>query len=796
MNLDKPHNNNFKVSVKDFILRYARYWPYYIGALTVALVVAFIYLRYSEPIYNANATLLIKKDGLDGINSGSNDKFQNMFFFKDGDNLIDEMEILKSRNLASRVVNALHLETRCYALGNIKTTLIYPNPPITIDILKRSDSLSGITLKIKPVSKFEFSINDNPGKLYKYGQALKVGGSTIKVIRLNTLQSDEEFMGKEYSLIYELPEKALWFVKSGLNVTKLKDESNLLLLSYNGVQAELGKDILNQLVIEYQKSSIEDKNQIASLTNNFINERLSIITHELGDVEKDLQKFKSKNNVIDIQTQSESFLTDMQDLEKQLTDIEIKIKVIGYLSDYLTNSENRFNAVPTTLGIEEPVLGQLVMEYNALQLRRTAEIKTTSSENPGIKTIDQQLDKLRADINENLRTIMSSAKLSRDQLKLKSDSYKSTISEIPLKEKELLEIKRQQGIKEALYLFLLQKREENAITLASTISNSKLLDAPIANSFPIRPEKKNAYAVAIFLGLVLPTFGIYLKELLNDKINSKKDLEKVTDVPIFGEIGHWKGEDGLAVKPESRSAVSEQFRILRSNLQYLLNNVEGVPVILTTSTFSGEGKSFISINTAAAMALSGKKTVILEFDLRKPKIATNLGIKRPDGFTNYLVGSTEFEDLIKKVPGIDNLYLIPCGVLPPNPSELLSDPKISTFFDKVKRKFDVVVMDTAPIGLVSDAQLLSQYATCCLYVVRLNYTLKKQVLFIDELYKTGKLPKMALLVNDIPESSTYYTYGHYSYGYGYGFGNVYFDSEDGRKRSYFKRLNLKRFLGK
>lgn len=773
--MSNTRSTNFSFSLREFLLYYLRFWPWYLLSLALALGSAFLYLRYNVPIYNANATLLVKSEG----NGGGGDKFEDMFFFKKGDNLVDEIEILKSRNMARRVAGAMNLQTRYYAIGNVKTTLIYPYSPFSFEIIKKSDSSRSINLKLTPLNEHEFFLNDDQGRKYNYNAPFQVGNDTYIIKRVDSLPGTKELQNEEYLLVWEPLESALWLVKGGLNIAKVKDESNLLQLSYNGIHTELGKEILRQLVVEYQEASVEDKNQIASRTNNFINDRLGIITRELGDVEKDLQSFKQKNNLINIESQSDNYLGEISTLDRQLTDLEVRLNVINFLRSYLENSKNDFNVVPTTLGIDEPALGQLVAEYNTLQLKREAELKTTTAENPTIKILDQQLNKLRLDLNENLRTIYSSTDLTRKNLRSKSETFKSSITSMPLKEKELLEIKRQQGIKEALYLYLLQKREETAISLASTISNSKLIDSPIASSTPVKPDRKNIQTIALFLGLVVPTALIYLRELLDDKIGSRKEIEKMTDAPILGEIGHSKAGETLVVRPNSRNAVSEQFRMLRSNLQYLLNNVEGTPVIMTTSTFSGEGKSFITINLAAALAISGRKTVILEFDLRKPKIISNLGLKRSEGFTNYLVGNFKAESLPIPVPGVENLFVIPCGAIPPNPGEMLSDPKVDQLFRYLSREFDAIVMDTAPVGLVSDAQILSKYASCSLYVVRLNYTLKKQLHFIEDLHREEKLPKMALLVNDIDEKASYYSYGtyHYGYGYGYGRGNEYFEPE-------------------
>lgn len=778
----KPEEG-IKVTAKDFILRYINYIPLYIISLLLCLALAYTYLRYTIPIFNAKATLLVKSDSKMG--KGGSDDFEGLLLFQPKNNVINEIEVLKSQNLARRVARALGLQKKYYAVGNVKTSLLYPETPITLDVIKFKDSLHTVTFNVKLTSDQEFVLGDDP-KVYHFNENIETDAGTFVFNKANT--NFERLHYKEYVATWQPLNDAADEIIGGLTVKQIIDLSDVLLLTHQTIEPKLGVAVLDQLMLEYQQASVDDKNQIASRTISFINDRLKIITEELGDVEKKLQDFKQKNQVINIETQSKLFLDNQSDIDKQLTQNEVKLQVIQYLRDYLSDKNKQHDIVPPTLGIEEPSLMQLVRNYNELQLQLAAELKTTTTQNPLIINLESQVAKLRSDLQENLRSVYASTKMVNNSLQQKQNGFNTNINAVPLKEKELLEIARQQGIKQSLYLYLLQKREETAISLASTISNSQVIDSATCSAIPFKPSPLNVKTLAIFLGLLIPTILIYLRELLNDKVSNRNDIQKHTQTPIFGEIGHSDEGHVLVVNKHSRNVISEQFRMIRTNLQYLIGKNEK-SVILVTSTFSGEGKTFASINLGSVMALAGKKTVILEFDIRKPKIISGLNLKRTDGITNYLVGNTDVKSLPVAVPDTENLFIIPCGPIPPNPAELLLESRIDDLFASLKKDFDIVIIDTAPIGLVSDAQVLSKYADCTLHIVRLKYTLKKQIQFIDNLYTSQKIPKMALLINDIKTSSHYYSYGNYgAYGYGYGYAQGGKEGKQQRMKNFFNRL--------
>jgi capsular exopolysaccharide synthesis family protein len=432
--------------------------------------------------------------------------------------------------------------------------------------------------------------------------------------------------------------------------------------------------------------------------------------------------------------------------------------------------------VPSSLGIDDPTLNKMVDAYNDAQLQKKSLLETTTPQNIAVKQQNEIIDQLQQNILYNLCSIKTSLRSTIASIDRLSGSAQSRLRMMPEKQRVLQEIQMQQQSKVAVLNSLLDRRERSAIELASTISNIKVLQDAVPNSTPVKPNSRNIRILAVLIGLVLPALFIFVLELLNDKVSTRYDIERLTAATILGEVGHAYGKNALVVTHTNRSVVAEQFRIIRSNLQYVLNHINK-PVILVTSSFSGEGKSFISTNVGSVMALAGKKTIILEFDIRKPKILSHLNIPKRAGLTNYLLGKMAIEDLPVPLEGIPNLYILPCGPVPPNPAEMLLDPRLNDLFDWLRKNFDVVIMDTAPVGMVSDAMTLSKFADATLYIVRQGHTFKKQIGMIDEFYTQGKLPRISIILNDIKVRTGYGYYGYGRYGYGYGYGSGYFDDE-------------------
>lgn len=766
-------------SPKDILLKYIPFLPWILLSLGIAVGIAWIKLRYATPMYSVSGKLLVKQDNPYGNPS---EKFGNIFAMPgDNSNLNNEIEVIKSRAIASRVVKSLNFQTQYYNKGQVRTSEAnVKDLPFTWNIEKVVDSSVSTGFEITLYPKNQFSIKEG-GEKYNFGQLIKAGGLEFRLFPGREIPTTEET--PVYVLNWIPLDNVAATLSNSLAVTQVEG-SSVLNLTYKSPNRKNGVEIVNAYMKEYQEASLEDNKLVAFNTLQFIDQQLDTLQRELGGVERNLQKFREDNKIFNPEMQATKSFTELTDAQKQLAEQGVKLKVLDYLRQYIANPKNEADLVPSNLGIEEPSLVEQITSYNELWLKKKTALKTTTSQNPLIIGYNTALEKLKHDILQNLDNVRNAYVLGIQELEKINNNANSLIVSLPGKEKKLLEVTRRQAILQELYSFLLQKKLETAISSASTISDIKILEPAIAGSNPVSPNRRSYYTIAMLIGLALPLTLIFLIEFLNDKVISRNDIDKITDTPVLGEVGHAEDANALVVKENNRSYIAEQFRIIRSNLQYVLPKNDK-PVILVTSSFSGEGKSFVSTNLGAVLALSGKKTVILEMDIRKPKILKGLGMHERRGITNYLVSDMSLEEIIHPVPGTEDMYVIPCGPVPPNPAEMLLDEKMADLFTALRKKFDAIIIDSAPVGLVSDAISLSSHANATVFIVRHYYTYKKQIELIDDLYVNNKLPHMSIVINDIQVRGGYGSY----YGYGYGYGNqanVYYQGST--RRNIFQRL--------
>ena len=777
---------------KDFLARYMKYLPWIVISVAICMVLAFIKIRYSPPIYRVTSSLLIK-DETQQMNGGGdkNYSFSELFMNQGSVNLFNEVQILKSRPVLQRVSRDLGLQLQSYNKGSIRSSLQYEIKPFNLTIDHLGDSTAGFEFQVNFINDTQFLL-DNSKTPIAVGEKFKIGRNVCALDR-NLAVNLNLFQSKIFIVSWLPLADAAEQLLHELTVSQPEDQATILTLYYTGENVNLGKDALNTLMSVYDSLIVEGKSRIAYITLKFIDDRLANIRDELNGVQGNLKNYMIDNQVYDIEGQSKKYLDNLSEGAKERAEQQIRLNVVNWLLDYIQSSKNTYNVVPTNLGIEEPALLQLITEYNKLQLDRESNLRTTTPNNPLIISLQTSLEKVRTDIHQALQNVKQAYMIAGQNLDQQESRLQGRIKGMPGKSMDMLNITRRQKILEDLYSFLLQKKLETSISSASTISNSKVVEPAIGSNIPIEPNRRNIYTFYIFLGILIPAAVIIIKEVLQDKVRDRADIMRYTQAPILGEIGHSNNDQTLVVTRNNRHFISEQFRIIRTNLQYIIGKKEK-PVIMVTSSFSGEGKSFISTNIGAAMALAGKKTVIMEFDIRKPKIVSGLELKRKMGITNYIIGRSSFEELLVKVDEIENLYVIPCGPIPPNPAELLIDPLLDDLMQKVIREFDVVVMDTAPIGLVSDAMNLSRYADCTLYIVRQRHTFRKQLNIVEDIYTQSKLPRLSLILNDVTVEGSYY--GGYGYGYygAYSYGNDsgYFEAEKRKKKSLFGFLNLRK----
>jgi capsular exopolysaccharide synthesis family protein len=774
-----------KPDIRELLSRYLKYLPWVLICVLISLALAYIKIRYSVPIYHVQSTMLIKNDA--GPVGGKDDKLGELFMAQSTTNLVDEIEVLRSSPVIARVVNDLNLQTSYYNKGSVKSSLLYKFEPISLQVLQTSDS-AGISFSITVVNDKTFMINKDKNINY-FGQPFKIG-KAICILHRNIYINLHNFPTPDFDITWQPSIQVARQFAGSIRISQGNEFSSVLTLTMECESIPLGTDMLNTLMAVYDSLIVEDKNRIAVNTTNFIDDRLKSLKDSLGGVEGSLSNFMATNRTFDIQDQAKEFMTGISESSKDLRTQEVQLTIIDWLIGYLSQPENTYKAVPTNLGIVEPTLLQLFTDYNKGVLEREANLKTTKPDNPLIKRLDASLERVRINMLQALDNVKQAATIARDALARTTNQMQGQLKAMPGKSMREQSIQHQQQILQELYYFLLKKKLETSISSASTISNSKVLESATGSDVPVKPNTKSLYISYMLIGLLIPAAIIAINEIMNDKVNNRVEISKTTQTPILGEIGHSEDEKTLVVTNNSRRFIAEQFRIVRTNLQYITGKNE-TPVILVTSSFSGEGKSFVSTNIGAVMALAGKKTVVMEFDIRKPKIVSGLDLKRKMGITNYIIGSARFEDLPVKVDGVDNFYVIPCGPIPPNPAELLLSPRLGELLRAAKQNFEVIVLDTAPIGLVSDAITLAQFADCTLYIVRRGHTPRRLLGLVNELYLNKKLPSLTVLLNDVKVGGGYYGgyYGGYGYyGYGYKKEGGYFEEKKSQKNGLFHRL--------
>lgn len=751
---------------KEILYKYLAYWKWFLASFIISLIVAFIYLQYQTPIYKIQCSLLIKdeKKGL-----GQDAMLKELNIFSSNKVVDNEIEILKSYTLMEKVVKGLNLNTTYYYKDNFKNLELYNSSPVKVEIDTASDLLYEEPVKIRILNSGNIQFND---LTLPAGRKVntKYGTLNIKI----TGQSNIDAIEADFQPV----EKVVEYYMENLNVEASSKMSTVLILNINIANQQKGKDILNRLIAEYNNAGLEDKNKVAAITLRFIEDRLKLLSGDLATVEKNVEEFKAREKITDISSESEIFLKNVQENDKQLNEVKIQQGILNNIQQYIRNKENSAGTFPATLGITDPVLLNLIQSLSELEAKRAQTIKLVKADNPLVISLDEQIRTLKSSLNENISTLQKSLNITRQQLEDQNQQMESIIRTVPGKERMLIDITRQQTIKNNLYIFLLQKREETALSYASTVSDSRTIDLARSSIKPVKPVKKNIYILFSLIGLAVPFGLIYLADLLNDKVKSRKDIEKFTKTPILGDIHFAEHNEPLVVSKLGRTVLAEQIRALRTNLSFLSPG-QNLQTILFTSSMSGEGKSFISLNLGASLALTGKKTVILELDMRKPKLHASLGISPDKGLSGYFIGKNKLNEIIIPVTGQDNYFIIPCGPIPPNPAELLIHENFRNLFKELRAQFDYIILDAPPVGLVTDAQIMADQADATLYVIRHAYTPKDRLELIEQLYEEKKFKNLNLIFNGIKEGA--------KYGYGPKYGYGYYMEEKKKEGNFFRK---------
>ncbi|ADB36789.1 GumC family protein [Spirosoma linguale] len=745
--------------IRATLLRYVRYWYWFVLSVGTLLIVAFFYLLYQQPIYKSTASLLVKdeKKGLD-----SESMLKELEIFAPKKVVENEIEVLKSYTLMARVVQQLHLDVVYYRETPFGKRELFNQSPVRLIIEQANPSLyTADPLHLAFIDKNTVSLN---GQRYPLNQSVKTPYGRLRVFPRQPVSSSTEPV---FIQVFEEEKIVNGYLKV-LKAEPTSKASTVIALSLETAVQDKGEAILNRLIDVYNEAAVLDKNRVASNTLNFIEERLQLVAGELESVEKGVERYKSAQGITDLTSQAQGFLETVQRNDAEMSQVSIQLGALREIEEYIHQQPGHRNGTPATLGLSDPTLINLIQTATKLEAQRNELAQTVPDKNPLLRTVDAQIRAIKADINENIGTMRAMLTTAQRQFTRTNQTIEGTIRTIPAKERALLNITRQQAIKNDLYTYLLRKREETAVSFASTISDSRVIDVARSEAKPTKPNKPLTYLLFMLVGLMIPIGIMSSRDVINNRVIRRADVEAQTQTPILGEIVRKRSPDSLVVSSRVNSVIAEQIRALRTNLSFLRDHRAGSQVLLFTSSINGEGKSFLSLNLGASLALVGSRTVILEMDLRKPQLRNSLDIDNGLGLSNYLIGETTVEAIIQPIIGNDNYYIVRSGPLPPNPSELLSGVRLEKLIRELRERFNYVIIDAPPVGLVTDAQLIAPYADATLYIVRHDVTPRNYLKMIEMLHREKRFNKLNIVLNDVGDSEpNYYSYGQKGNAYGY-----------------------------
>ena len=781
-----------EVNIQELLFRYLIHWPWFVASVLFCVVCAFAYLKVATPIYNVSATVLIKDEDKGGgaTMASELEKMGLGGMMNTKSNVDNEVEVLKSKSLALEVVEQLNLYVSYRNEDGWISKEMYRTTPVLVSLTpQEADQLPKpmqVKMNLLAPGKMDVEIEVGEKKYQKHLDKLPAVFPTDEGT-VAFLANSDTLVGKwgEVQHVTATIAKPMSVAKgysAALSIAPTSKTTSVVNISLQNSSTQRGKDFINKLIEVYNINTNNDKNEVAQKTAEFIDERIAIISKELGSTEQDLEKFKRTAGITDLKSEAEIALTGNAEYEKRRVENQTQISLVKDLQRYLQGNE--YEVLPSNVGLQDAALAAAIAKYNEMLMERNRLLRTSTENNPTIINLTSSIHAMRANVVASMDATLKGLQITKADLQREAKRFSQRISDAPTQERQFVSIARQQEIKAGLYLMLLQKREENAITLAATANNAKIIDAAIPDEAPVAPKKIIILLAALMLGAGIPVIVIYLISLTQVTIEGRADVEKLTTLPVIGDIPVADGLKGssIAVFENQNNLMSETFRGIRTNLQFLLE--EGQKVVMVTSTVSGEGKSFVSANTAISLSLLGKKVVIVGLDIRKPGLnkVFNLSTKE-QGITQFLTNpKRNIMDLVQQSDINSNLFILPGGAVPPNPTELLARKGLDEAIEQLKQHFDYVVLDTAPVGMVTDTQLISRIADLTVYVCRADYTRKSEFSLVNELAATNKLPCISIAINGLDLNKKkygyYYGYGKYGkyygygkrYGYGYGYG--------------------------
>ena len=777
-----------QINIQEILFRYLIHWPWFVVSVIVCVALAWGYLHLTTPMYNISATVLIKdeKKGGGANMSSELEKMGLNGFVSSSSNIENEIEVLKSRTLAREVVSSLGLFVTYMDEDRFPKRELYRTSPVLVSLTpQEADNLPqmmevGMSLQPSGVMDVQIRLGkkEYQKRFEKLPAVFPTDEGTVSFFTNNdTLSSVRpESVTKERHITAYInrPFSVAKGYASSLSIIPTSKATSVVAVSLKNSNTQRGKDYIDKLLEMYNINANNAKNEVAQKTAEFIDERIGIISKELGSTERDLENFKRSAGITDLTSEAQIALTGNAEYEKKRVENQTQINLVMDLKRYLQGTE--YEVLPSNVGLQDAGVAGAIDRYNEMVAERNRLLRTSTESNPAIVNLNASIRAMRGNIQTTLDATLKGLEITKADLAREAGRYSRRISDAPTQERQFISIARQQEIKSGLYLMLLQKREENAIVLAAIANNAKIIDEAQADGAPISPKRLTIYLAALVFGIGIPVGIIYLIGLTKFKIEGRADVEKLTSLPVIGDIPLADEKTGsIAVFENQNNLMSETFRNVRTNLQFMLEN--GKNVILVTSTISGEGKSFISANLAISLSLLGKKVVIVGLDIRKPGLNKVFNIpKKEHGITQFLTNPTiTLMDLVQPSDINKNLFILPGGTVPPNPTELLARDGLEKAVETLKKNFDYVILDTAPVGMVTDTLLIGRVADLSVYVCRADYTRKAEFTLINELSENNKLPNLCIAINglDLQKKKYGYYYGYGKYGKYYGYGKRY-----------------------
>ncbi|HWD90605.1 MAG TPA: polysaccharide biosynthesis tyrosine autokinase [Mucilaginibacter sp.] len=766
----------------DTVNKYLYHWPLFVLGVLIFIGAAFAYQQTHGPSYDITASVIIndEKKLPEDEQSGKTEEINLKSTPKLAEN---EIQVFKSRNLISKVVNHLHLWVSYQKKDGLKTLELYKKSPVVFKLLRQSDGIGGqvFTIIINDDKSFFIKRTDKTLVKFYFGQPLENDFGTWK---LQPAQNISRFKGQEITIALSDPDKVAEAYQRNIDADLPNKLAPTIELTLKDELRDRGKDIINDLIAFYNSTTNQEENQDNQRTLDFISKRISDIAGELSTSENAVQGFKSSKGLTDISTQSEVYLQNVQANDQKLNETNVALNIIDEVQKSVNSKDNQ--SVPSTLGIvDDGVLAKSLDKLSELQLEHDKLLATTPETNPAFDPLNRQIKNTKKTINDEVASLKTSLLATKSQLQKYDSKVQSSIRNIPAAERQLVDKTRQQTIKESLYVYLLQKKEQIALNYASTVPDARIVDYAYAGS----PKSKSmvVYGAALLLGLMFPPGFIYLRQISSNKITSRKEIEDGTEADIVGELSH-VATRGLQIttREAGNIIIGEEFRSLRTNLYFLNKNPENGFVILITSSISSEGKSFVSTNLASVLALAGNKTVILEMDLRRPGVSSVFGLSAEhQGVSDHVVDKVPYEKIIQKTAVSPDLDVISSGFLPSEPSELLGRHEIDSLITYLRARYKYIIVDTPPLNLVTDAKILSRVSDMALYIIRQAYTFKSLLPFIRSVNENNEFPQLKIVFNDVEKER---------YGYGHNYGYDYYQSLNGKKakasmfNGFFKRF--------